>query len=215
MDTDESRENGVHGGGPFAGSLSRHRHGQLKKRRWLFSPLWIGIVLEGVIIAGLLIWLALLNQDNQASSEREHKLIQEVKNRDAQVEGLKFDINQLKNNMEQSCQHDMLPLKLDQVMEINKEYVKSALFLMVGKKDKKYLNYTIILQNLTHKDVTPQVDVTFFNATGSQIGVSQVGRKSDGSFADRTLEHGEVRSFDGTFELLSEAKPEFFMLQVK
>jgi hypothetical protein len=89
--------------------------------------------------------------------------------------------------------------------------------MLAGKKDKKYLEFKLVLQNNTQDNVLPNIDVLFFNSMGNQIGSTQVGyQKEEAAPTRELLEKGEVRSYDGTFEInASEGQPEFIMIKVK
>ncbi len=216
MDNEELREETEYGGELGGGSRRshRHRHHQSTRRHWFISPLWIGLVLEGFIIAGLAIWATLLQQENEAHYARENALGQVINEGKTELEGLKWEFNEYKNKEGQVCLPNLMQLKFDQVIPINKEYVRSAMFVLAGKDNKQVLEYKFVLKNTRQTNVTPLVDVVFFNILGNQIGVSRIGSDKRGRSGE-VLEKGEVRSYDGEFELPNGVKPEYVMLKFK
>lgn len=191
----------------------RHRH---SRKRWLISPFWVVAVLEGFVIAGLAMWCLMLNDENEEHLVNETRLAQTIKDNKKELEGLKWDFNEVKHNQQKSCLPNLLPLKLDQVVSVNLDYIKSALFTLSGKKDSRYLDYKIVLQNTTQSELTPQFEILFFSVAGNQVGSSTVGYGKDDTTKGEVLEKAETRSINGTFELASgEAVPEYIMVKIK
>lgn len=213
MDNDEFHETSDFDSGFTSAKPPRHRHRPSSSRHWLISPLWAIVVLEGLVIAGLAIWTGLLQEENESHFAKEKALAQTINDGKTELEGLKWEFNEYKNQQGQSCLPNLLPLKFDQVMEINKEYVKSAMFVLSGKKDRQVLEYKFVLKNNKQKNVEPLFDIIFFNALGNQIGTSQIGYNKRGQPSGDMLERGEVRSYDGTFELTNGTHADFIMLK--
>ncbi len=193
----------------------RNRKSRSSSKRWLISPLWIVIISEALIIGGLVVWGALLEQENAAFSEKEKALAQTITDRKAELEGLRWEFNALKIQQEKSCLSNLTPLKFDEVMNIDKEYVKSVMFMLSGKQERKVLEYKLVLKNAKHIDVIPHLDIVFFNAFGKQIGVVKIGYIQQGVPTGKVLEKGEVRSVDGTFELADGVPPGFMAIKFK
>ena len=164
-----------------------------------------------------MIWGTKLQQENQEHFSKQKELAQLVKDEKTELEAQKWEFNKLKTEQAKTCLPNLLQLKFDKVLEINKEYVKNGIFMLAGKKDKKYLEFKLVLQNNTQDNVLPNIDVLFFNSMGNQIGSTQVGYQKEETAPTRELlEKGEVRSYDGTFEInASEGQPEFIMIKVK
>jgi hypothetical protein len=214
MDNDKFHKNS--GGADNAKHKNyRQRHSKSIIRRWLISPLWIPVILEAFTIVGLAVWGILLQQENEVHYGREQTFAQTINDGKTELEGLRWEFNEFRNQQQKTCLPNLIPLKFDSLVNIDKEYVKSAIFMLSGKKDKKTLEYKFVLRNPSPTNITPLFDIIFFNVSGSQIGVSQIGLDKYGIPSNRVLEKGEVRSIDGTFELVNGVQPEFIMLKFK
>ena len=218
MDHDELPDNGERGQERSSAekreSHHRHRHHRLLlKRRWLVSPLWITIFLEAIVIVGLIIWGILLEQDHTASSERERSVGLKLKEAQAELEGLKYDINEKGSAEQEACLPKTVSLKLEQFLDVNREYVKRAFFVLAGKKENRILEYKIVLKNDTKINVVPKFDIVFFNTAGNAVGTAKFGYHDDGSPSKKVLEKGEVRSINGTFDVSNMPLPELFMIK--
>jgi hypothetical protein len=75
------------------------------------------------------------------------------------------------------------------------------------------MEYKIVMKNTRLNSVNPQFDLVFFDTLGSQIGRSPIGQDSRSN--QQPLEKGEVRSYDGVFELADGVNPGFIMLKFK
>ena len=217
-DNGESHNNEARGaGGPHDKKTGGHRsrHSRQGARHWMVSPLWLGIIGEGLLIAGLAVWGALLDQENQSHYSREKVLAESINDGKKELEGLRWEYNEYKNQREQTCFPNLLALKYDQILEINKEYVKSGIFMVVGTKDKRQLEYKIVLRNNKQANITPLVDVVFFNTLGNQVGVTKIGYDKDGKPGGEVMTGGEVRSFDGVLDLTNVGQPEYVMFKFR
>ncbi|MFM8333169.1 MAG: hypothetical protein ACKN9T_15900 [Candidatus Methylumidiphilus sp.] len=210
MEHDEFQEND---GFRRAGPGNKHRR-QKHGRRWLVSPWLLGIILEGIAIAALVIWVTLLEKDALAHVENENHLGKMLQDSKAELEALKYDINEEKNMEREGCLPKLLTLKLDEVMSINRDYVKSAMFTVSGKKNKKVLEYRVVLQNTASVNLAPRFDIIFFNTMGNRIGAASFGQDGDDSKHREILEKGETRSIDGSYETTDQALPESIMVKV-
>ena len=200
----------------YEGRQRKHGHRHSSRKRWIYVLLVI-VFIETIALAGVLIWGTKLQQENQEHFSKQKELAQLVKDEKTELEAQKWEFNKLKTEQAKTCLPNLMQLKFDKVLEINKEYVKNGIFMLAGKKDKKYLEFKLVLQNNTQDNVLPNIDVLFFNSMGNQIGSTQVGYQKEETAPTRELlEKGEVRSYDGTFEInASEGQPEFIMIKVK
>jgi hypothetical protein len=200
----------------YEGRQRKNGHRHSSRKRWIYILLVI-VFIETIALAGVLIWGTKLQQENQEHFSKQKELAQLVKDEKTELEAQKWEFNKLKTEQAKTCLPNLLQLKFDKVLEINKEYVKNGIFMLAGKKDKKYLEFKLVLQNNTQDNVLPNIDVLFFNSMGNQIGSTQVGyQKEEAAPTRELLEKGEVRSYDGTFEInASEGQPEFIMIKVK
>lgn len=187
----------------------RHRSGS---RHWVVSPLWVAIVLQSLVIAGLLIWGAWLQQEAESYIASENKLTKMLADVQEEKQKLKAEFDAYKKQYGNTFISRLIPLKFDEVMILDKDYVKSAMFMLSGKKDKPVMEYKIVLKNTKLNSVTPQFDLVFFDTLGAQIGSSPIDRDNK---SGQPLEKGEVRSYDGVFELANGTAPGFIMVKFK
>ncbi|MCX7111255.1 MAG: hypothetical protein NTX45_14235 [Proteobacteria bacterium] len=201
---------------PTEGRHRKHGHRHSTKRRWVYILLVV-LFIETIILAGVLIWGTKLEEENRGHFAKEKELAMVIKDEKTELEAQRWEFNKLKSEQAKTCLPNLMSLKFDKVLEINNEYVKSGIFMLTGKKDKKYLEFKIILQNNTHDNIVPKVDVLFFNATGNQVGLTQIGYLKDEPAPTREiLEKGEVRSYDGNFEIdINYGQPEYIMIKTK
>jgi hypothetical protein len=163
----------------------------------------------------LAIWGTVVGEENQGHFAREKVLAETIEDGKKELEGLKWEFNEFKNQRDQICFPNLMALKFDQVMEINKEYVKSGIFMNVGTKNKKELEYKIVLRNNKPSNITPQVEVVFYNSMGNQVGLSKIGYGKDDKPSGEVMTAGEVRSFDGVLDLTNLSPPEYVMFKIK
>ena len=207
MDHDELQGNGRRGSsGEKREGHRRHHHHLKPKRRWIISPLWGIIFLESIVIAGLIIWCTSLRRDCSTSSAHELSLGRKLKETQAELEGLKAA-------SQKACLSKVVPLKLEAFLDINKEYVKHAFFIVSGKNGNKILEYKFMLKNDNKINVVPKFDIVFLNKAGNEVGTVKYGYHDDGTPSEKALEMGEVRSIDGTFDISGISQPESFMVK--
>jgi hypothetical protein len=89
-----------------ASSVSRHRHRHHSRqvRKWLISPLWIFVVLESLAIAGLGIWLILMRLEISSHQEHEKTMSLNISDCKTELEGLRWEFNEYKNQQHQNRQ---------------------------------------------------------------------------------------------------------------
>lgn len=213
MDQDDLPDDGTYGSGED-GHRHRHHHRTVTKRRWMVSPLWVVIFVQAVAIVSLVIWALLLGQDFTSSTDREKNLEQKLKDVQAELDGLKYDVTQNESEQQESCMPKTIALKLEEFLDVNRGYVKRAFFVAAGKKGKKILEYKIILKNDTKINLVPKFDIIFFNTAGNQVATAKFGYGDDGAATEKELENGEVRTVDGTFDFSDMPQPELFMIKL-
>jgi hypothetical protein len=192
----------------------RHRH-RSSSRHWIISPLWIVVILQSLGLAALAVWGASLQQDNDAHVAKERMLNQSLIDGRKELEAVKGEYFEYKHDAQKLCMPHLVRLKLDEIIPIDKEYVKSAIFMVSGKQDQKTLEYKFVLKNTKSDAINPQFELIFLNAKGNQIGVAKIGRDKRVALASDILEKDEVRTVNGAFELLDGVMPESIMLKFK
>lgn len=217
---DEEIRGGIHGAygdedhySSFESGQRRHRTRHSSSRYWIW-PLIIAVVIETILVVGLLVWVNRAEQEKRELALREQELTDKIKEGQVELEKVRREFNNYKSDKLRASIPNLTPLKLDQVIDINKEYVKSAIFMMVGKRDKKSFEYNLVLENKSTGDIVPRVDMLFFNKTGYQVGMSRIGYNKEGLPNREILERGEIRTVSATMEISNEDEPEFFMVRI-
>jgi hypothetical protein len=199
-------------------SDGRHRrhHRHSSSRRWIYGLL-IALVIESIILASALIWGTKLQEESKEHLVKEKELLQEVKDIKTELEKEISKFNKFKSEQVKMFPPNLLPLEYNKVLEINNEYVKSGIFMVAGKKDKKYLEFKLILQNTTQDNILPKFEVWFYNTAGNKLGLTQLGyHKDEPAPAREILEKGEIRAYDGIFEINNnDGQPEYLMIKLK
>ena len=214
MDNNKSNEN--NNGDHSSQRTHRHRHRHRSfVRRWIISPLWAVIVLEGFIIGGLAVREAVLEKDAKEYEAREKALGLVINDGKAELEGLRWEFNEYKTRQNKNCLPSLVPFKYDSLINVDIEYVKSVMFMVSGKAGQKTLQYNMALKNSTSIAVSPQFEVVLLNALGNEVGTVRVGYDSIANIKSQILEKGESRSLSGTIELINDARPEFIMIKIK
>ena len=195
--------------------IQRRGHRHSSKKYWIYG-LCGAIFIQLLIICGLLIWATHLQEKNEEHFAKEKELAQIVKDEKTDLEAQRWEFNKLKAEQAKTCLPNLVPLKYDRVLEINNEYVRSGIFMLMGKKEKKSIEFKLVMQNNAQENIIPKVNVLFFNATGNQVGMSQMGyQKDEPAPSSEILEKGEVRSYNGSFDVnVNIGQPEFVMIKV-
>ena len=196
-------------------TVQRRTHRHSSKKHWIY--IFSGVVLlQLLIICGILIWATQLQEKNEEHFAKEKELAQIVKDEKTDLEAQRWEFNKLKAEQAKTCLPNLVPLKYDRVLEINNEYVRSGIFMLMGKKEKKSIEFKLVMQNNAQDNIVPKVNVLFFNATGNQVGMSQMGyQKDEPAPSSEIMEKGEVRSYNGSFDVnVNIGQPEFVMIKV-
>jgi hypothetical protein len=194
----------------------RRRHRHSSRTRWIYG-LSIALVIESILLAGALIWATGLGEESREHLIKEKELSQEIKYLKTELETEISKFNKLKSEQVKVIPPNLLPLEYNKVLEINNEYVKSGIFMVAGKKEKKYMEFKLIVQNSTQENIIPRFEVWFYNMAGNKLGSTQLGyHKDEPAPVREILEKGEIRAYDGVFEInINEGTPEYIMIKVK
>ncbi|MFO7858139.1 MAG: hypothetical protein R6V11_04370, partial [Ectothiorhodospiraceae bacterium] len=106
------------------------------------------------------------------------------------------------------------PIVLDEVVPINQGYVRHVLFTVTRKGSAENYEYTMVMENDSHGQIDPDVKIMFFDRTGIQVGVSEIGWQPRGRQNVDSLARGEVRSHSASVDLFDESPPEYFLVRV-
>lgn len=123
-----------------------------------------------------------------------------------QIHSLKDEINELTLNRLPG----LIGLSYDEVLKINKEYVKNIVFTRTGKKDSRFYEYKIVLEN-RDSELQPALKILLYNRSGVQVGSSELSNDAQQGGLTR-LDRDEVRAHYAVFQLPNDSNPEYFQV---
>jgi hypothetical protein len=101
-------------------------------------------------------------------------------------------------------------LKMDKVININKEYVKNVVFSVSHTGNSDSYDFKLLLHNGGTDIIQPKGSLALFDRTGLQLGVIQF-KKADGTMF---LAPGETRSYYDRIDLSRHGDPAYYMLEL-
>jgi|GEM_PF-1004470 len=101
-------------------------------------------------------------------------------------------------------------LNYDEVLKIDKQYVKNIVFTRTGKKGAHLYEYKVVLEN-HDPALQPALKVILFNRSGVQVGMSELSNKIEYGSITR-LDQDEVRTHYAVVQLADKAEPEYFQV---
>jgi len=136
--------------------------------------------------------------------------------RTQEVVQLKETITEMNNEVaslvESKFPH-LTALSLDQVISIDKDYVKNIVFTVAGRNEEKQYEYKIVFENRTNGSLEPNVFILFYDRVGMQLGVSEPVLNGDKERISTVLESQEIKSYLGMIEVTDGEKPAYFMIR--
>ncbi len=109
----------------------------------------------------------------------------------------------------------LLPLKYDEAITVDEEYIRNIIFTLVKNGKKRNYEYRLVMHNDSLSVIRPVVEILLFNDIGIQIGVAKVKYMDAASGTERSvLDPGEVRSYTSSIDLLRDEEPSYFLLAV-
>ncbi|MDD5036156.1 MAG: hypothetical protein PHE55_15510 [Methylococcaceae bacterium] len=179
---------------------------------------WFIIGVETIILIIMITWMGIQEKENSHLAEQNENYANESESDKEAIGKLQADSEKMRKEIQalvKSRLPDLIPLTLDEVMEINEGIVKKFSFTLTGKKDKRVFEYKLILQNNTKTDIHVDLELLFFNRIGYQVASAKVGSGKSGVPAQEILEAGEIRSFESSFELQPDAEPEYLKIMTR
>ena len=137
----------------------------------------------------------------QVSSNQEQLLLKEK-----EINELKSQLTQSKDELEKLIKGRLpavMKLVPDQVLTVNKDFIKNIVFTVLTQNDSKHYEYKLVVENLSHKIIVPKFRLLIFDKSGVQIGMDQVLRGEE-------LAPGESRSFSSKIDFFMTEEPAYF-----
>jgi hypothetical protein len=109
----------------------------------------------------------------------------------------------------------LLPLKYDEIITVDKMYIRNIIFTLIKDGKKRNYEYRIVMQNESVSSIRPVVKILLFNDVGIQIGMTQVEYMDASTATEHSLlGPGEVRSYTSSINLVRDEEPRYFLLVV-
>ena len=194
-------------------SSSSRASGAHQRRTRLIQVLGIALALS--LLTNLLMAIALASYARKASllsgiggglrlelanitEQSEHK-IKRIKTLESEIEAL--TLNRLPG---------LINLNFDEVIKVDKHYVKNIVFTRTGKKDNHLYEYKVVLEN-HNSALQPALKILLFDRNGVQVGMSELSHKTDQGGITR-LDQDEVRTHYSVVQLPDDSEPEYFQV---
>ena len=104
----------------------------------------------------------------------------------------------------------LIGLSYDEVIKVDKHYVKNIVFTRTGKNSAHFYEYKVVLEN-RESALQPALKVILFNRNGVQVGMSELSKDAEHGGILR-LDQDEVRSHYAIVQLPDKAEPEYFQV---
>jgi hypothetical protein len=194
-------------------SSSSRASGAHQKRTRLIQILGIALALS--LLISLLMAIALASYARKASllSGIGSGLRLEIANITEQSEHKTKRIKTLESEI-QALTLNRLPglinLNFDEVIEVDKHYVKNIVFTRTGKKGHHLYEYKVVLEN-HNAALQPALKILLFDRSGVQVGMSSLSHKTEQGSISR-LDQDEVRTHYSVVQLPDKSEPEYFQV---
>lgn len=104
----------------------------------------------------------------------------------------------------------LISLNLDEVIKVDKQYVKNIVFTRTGKKGAHLYEYKVVLEN-HEAALQPALKVLLFDRSGVQVGMSTLSHRTEQGGVSR-LDQDEVRTHYSAVQLPRRSEPEYFQI---
>ena len=101
-------------------------------------------------------------------------------------------------------------LDYDEVLKVNKQYVKNIVFTRTGKKGTRLYEYKLVLEN-HNAALQPALKILLFDRSGVQVGISELSNKPEQGGIIR-LDRDEIRTHYAVLQLPYSSEPEYFQI---
>ncbi len=175
----------------------------------------LGVALTFSLVINLLIAITLASYVRKASllSGVSSSLRLKLTNSTEQSEQKSGQIKTLENEIKELTLNrlpGLTGLNYDEVLKVNKQYVKNIVFTRTGKKGSRLYEYKLVLEN--HESaLQPALKILLFDRSGVQVGMSELSNKTIHGGIIR-LDRDEVRTHYAALQLPDSAEPEYFQI---
>ena len=194
-------------------SSSRASGGAHQRRTRLIQILGIALALS--LLINLIMAIALASYARKASllsgiggglrlelaniTEQSEQKTKRIKTLESEIEAL--TLNRLPG---------LINLNFDEVIKVDKHYVKNIVFTRTGKKGSHLYEYKVVLEN-HNGALQPALKILLFDRSGVQVGMSELSHKTDQGGITR-LDQDEVRTHYSVVQLPDDSEPEYFQV---
>lgn len=133
-------------------------------------------------------------------------ITEQTENKDNEIKTLKHEIKELTSNRLPG----LIRLNYDEVLTIDKRYVKNIVFTRTGKKGTHLYEYKVVLEN-HDAALQPALKIILFDRSGVQVGMSELSNRAEQGGITR-LDQDEVRTHYAVVQLADDAEPEYFQV---
>ena len=104
----------------------------------------------------------------------------------------------------------LMSLIFDEVIKVDKRYVKNIVFTRTGKKGTHLYEYKVVLEN-NNGALQPALKILLFDRSGVQVGMSTLSHKTEQGGITR-LDQDEIRTHYSVVQLPDSSEPEYFQV---
>ena len=190
-------------------STSVSHHGRTR----LLQILGVALTLSLVINLFIAITLGSYVRKSSLLSSASSNLRLQIADITQQVELKAGEIVTLKNEIEELTLNrlpGLTSLSYDEVIKVDKQYVKNIVFTRIGKKGARLYEYKVVLEN-HQSPLQPALKILLFDRSGVQVGMSELSNDSDHGSITR-LDQDEVRAHYAVVQLPEASDPEYFQI---
>jgi len=111
---------------------------------------------------------------------------------------------------------NLTPLEFDVTVPSDQTYFRNISFTLTGTRSDRKYEYRVVLHNDSSALIRPDVTIFLFDALGVQVGMTKLSKEDATSELEHnSLKPGETRSYSSRITLDREAKPDYFLINVK
>ncbi|OUS10026.1 hypothetical protein A9Q89_11825 [Gammaproteobacteria bacterium 53_120_T64] len=175
----------------------------------------LGVALAFSLLINLLIAIALGNYSRKASllSGVSDSLRLQLSDSAEQLARNALQLKTLENEIKELTLNrlpGLTGLHYDEVLNIDKLYVKNIVFTRTGKKGARVYEYKVVLDN-HDSALQPAFKIVLFDRSGVQVGMSELSHDTVNGGMTR-LDQDEVRVHYSMVPLADIAEPEYFQV---